>query len=108
MLELRDVVCCYGPVMALKGISLSVAKAQLVALIGANGAGKTTTLKAISGLLHPTAGLTIGDLWQRFDRASHPMQRVERPPPPASPADAAPAVDRQNLPGDVRRLGGKE
>jgi branched-chain amino acid transport system ATP-binding protein len=59
VLELRDVVCCYGPVMALKGISLSVGKGQLVALIGANGAGKTTTLKAISGLLHPTAGSII-------------------------------------------------
>jgi branched-chain amino acid transport system ATP-binding protein len=56
VLELRDIVCCYGPVMAIKGISLSVGKGQLVALIGANGAGKTTTLKAISGLLHPTAG----------------------------------------------------
>src|ERR1700730_13538000 len=52
VLELRDVVCCYGPVTALRGISLTVGKGQLVDLIGANGAGKTTTLKAISGLLH--------------------------------------------------------
>jgi branched-chain amino acid transport system ATP-binding protein len=56
VLELRNVVCCYGPVTALKGISLTVGKGQLVALIGANGAGKTTTLKTISGLLHPTGG----------------------------------------------------
>jgi branched-chain amino acid transport system ATP-binding protein len=56
VLELRDVVCRYGLVMALKGVSLTVGKGQLVALIGANGAGKTTTLRAISGLLHPTAG----------------------------------------------------
>jgi len=61
VLELRDVVCCYGPVPALKGISLMVGKGQLVALIGANGAGKTTTLKAISGLLHPTAGTIVFD-----------------------------------------------
>jgi branched-chain amino acid transport system ATP-binding protein len=59
VLELRDVVCCYGPVMALKGVSLTVGKGQLVALIGANGAGKTTTLKAVSGLLHPTAGTIV-------------------------------------------------
>ena len=59
MLELRDVVCCYGPVAALKGVSLTVGKGQLVALIGANGAGKTTTLRAISGLLHPTAGTIV-------------------------------------------------
>jgi branched-chain amino acid transport system ATP-binding protein len=56
VLELRDVVCRYGQVEALKRVSLDVGKGQLVALIGANGAGKTTTLKAISGLLHPTAG----------------------------------------------------
>jgi len=61
VLELRDVACCYGPVMALKGISLTVGNGQLVALIGANGAGKTTTLRAISGLLHPTAGTIVFD-----------------------------------------------
>ena len=55
MLELRDVVCRYGQVTAVKGISLSVERGQLVALIGANGAGKTTTLRAISGL-RPAAG----------------------------------------------------
>jgi branched-chain amino acid transport system ATP-binding protein len=59
VLELRDVVCRYGQVAVLKGISLTVGKGQLVALIGANGAGKTTTLKAISGLLHPAAGAIV-------------------------------------------------
>jgi branched-chain amino acid transport system ATP-binding protein len=44
---------------ALKEISLTVGKGQLVALIGANGAGKTTTLRSISGLLHPTAGSIV-------------------------------------------------
>ena len=61
MLELRDVVCRYGPVTALKGVSLTVGDGQLVALIGANGAGKTTTLRAISGLLHPAAGTIVFD-----------------------------------------------
>ena len=59
MLELRDIVCCYGQVTALKGVSLTVGKGELVSLIGANGAGKTTTLKAISGLLHPIAGTIV-------------------------------------------------
>ena len=58
MLELRDLVCRYGKVTAVKGLSLEVARGQLVALIGTNGAGKTTTLRAISGLL-PAAGGSI-------------------------------------------------
>jgi len=61
VLELHEVVCGYGQVMALKGLSLRVGKGQLVALIGANGAGKTTTLRAISGLLHPIAGTIVFD-----------------------------------------------
>ena len=61
MLELRDLVCRYGKVSAVKGISLSVGRGQLVALIGTNGAGKTTTLKAISGLLTPASGQIIFD-----------------------------------------------
>ena len=46
----------YGDTQVLWGISLSVQRGQLVALIGANGAGKTTTLKAICGLVRATAG----------------------------------------------------
>jgi branched-chain amino acid transport system ATP-binding protein len=61
VLELRDVVCRYGQVTAVKGISLMVGRGQLVALIGANGAGKTTTLRAISGLLPPAGGKIIFD-----------------------------------------------
>lgn len=56
MLEVRDLVCRYGKVEALKGISLSVKQGQFVALIGANGAGKSTTLRAISGVLSSAAG----------------------------------------------------
>ena len=61
MLELRDLVCRYGKVTAVKGISLQVGRGQLVALIGTNGAGKTTTLKAISGLLPAAGGKVIFD-----------------------------------------------
>jgi len=49
-------VCAYGGIIALKGISLQVKAGQLVALIGANGAGKSTTLRAISGLVAPSSG----------------------------------------------------
>jgi len=56
VLELAEVSCAYGKVTALHSVSLEVEKGELVTLIGANGAGKTTTLRAISGLLAPTAG----------------------------------------------------
>jgi branched-chain amino acid transport system ATP-binding protein len=61
VLELRDLVCRYGKVAAVKCISLTVGRGQLVALIGTNGAGKTTTLKAISGLLPAAGGKIIFD-----------------------------------------------
>jgi branched-chain amino acid transport system ATP-binding protein len=59
VLDINDLVCRYGKVDAIKGISLSVKQGQLVALIGANGAGKSTTLRAISGLLTVAAGKMI-------------------------------------------------
>ena len=56
VLELHDVHVHYGQIEALHGISLRVEAGSIVTLIGANGAGKSTTLRAISGLLTPTAG----------------------------------------------------
>jgi branched-chain amino acid transport system ATP-binding protein len=61
MLEIRDMVCGYGQVTALKGVTLSVRAGQLVALIGANGAGKSTTLRAISGLVPARSGTMTFD-----------------------------------------------
>ncbi len=58
MLELRNVTVSYGTIDALKGISLTVKKGEIVALIGANGAGKSTTLMAVSGVA-PLKGGTI-------------------------------------------------
>lgn len=59
MLEMSDMVCAYGQITALKGVSISVKKGQLVALIGANGAGKSTTLRAISGLIPSRSGKLV-------------------------------------------------
>ncbi len=56
MLEIRDLGVRYGGIQALHGISLSVPQGHIVTLIGANGAGKSTTLRAISGLVPPSAG----------------------------------------------------
>jgi branched-chain amino acid transport system ATP-binding protein len=56
MLSVDGLVAGYGPVRALDGVSLSVPKATITAVLGANGAGKTTLLRSISGLLRPRAG----------------------------------------------------
>ena len=57
MLALNNVeVIFWGTILVLKGVSLSVPKDSITALIGANGAGKTTTLKAISGLIRLERG----------------------------------------------------
>jgi branched-chain amino acid transport system ATP-binding protein len=61
MLEVNDIHSYYGHIHALKGISLTVDKGEIVTLIGANGAGKTTTLKTISGTLHPRHGTIVLD-----------------------------------------------
>lgn len=57
MLVVEGVDAHYGPVQALRGLSLRVGAGEMVALLGANGAGKTTTLRVISGLLAPTLGM---------------------------------------------------
>ncbi len=56
LLEIKNLSVYYGVIQALKGISFSVDRGEIVALIGANGAGKTTTLHTISGLIEPKAG----------------------------------------------------
>ena len=56
MLKVTDLSVHYGGIEALKGISFEVGQGQIVTLIGANGAGKSTTLRAISGLVRPSAG----------------------------------------------------
>ena len=56
ILELLNIESNYGPVQALRGVSLAVAEGKIVTVLGANGAGKTTTLKTISGIIDPLKG----------------------------------------------------
>jgi branched-chain amino acid transport system ATP-binding protein len=56
MLELVDVHTFYGPIEALKGITIEVKQGEIVCLIGNNGAGKSTTLMTVSGILKPSSG----------------------------------------------------
>ncbi len=69
MLELADVHTYYGSIRALRGLSLSVERGEIVTLIGANGAGKTTTLRTILGLVRPRHG-TVSFNGARLDALS--------------------------------------
>src|SRR6204780_4634596 len=69
ILKLSNIESYYGPIMAIRGISLEVPRGRIVTLLGANGAGKTTVLRKISGILDPQKG-TIEFLGK-------PIQRVE-------------------------------
>jgi len=71
LLTLDGISVAYGAVEVLHGVSLRVEAGELVCLLGANGAGKSTTVRAISGLLRPTAG-RISFLGERLDgRPAH-------------------------------------
>ena len=59
MLSVRDLRVHYGNVAAVNGVSLAVGDGEIVAVIGPNGAGKTSTLRAISGLVRPSAGRIV-------------------------------------------------
>ena len=68
ILKLSNVESYYGPIMAIRGISLEVPRGKIVTLLGANGAGKTTVLKTISGILDPQKG--------SIEFSGQPIQRM--------------------------------
>ncbi|MFN3261080.1 MAG: ABC transporter ATP-binding protein [Pikeienuella sp.] len=61
MLEVRDLHVQYGRLVALRGVSFSVAEGEIACIVGPNGAGKSTTLLTVSGVLKPTMGEVIYD-----------------------------------------------
>ena len=69
MLKVNGIHVYYDAIHALKGVTFTVERGELVTLLGANGAGKTTTLKTLSGLLRPRAG--------SVELEGAPLQRVE-------------------------------
>ena len=82
LLEVNNIEVIYNHViLVLKGVSLSVPKGGIIALLGGNGAGKTTTLKAISNLLHSERGeVTKGTILYRGERVAdlNPSELVKR------------------------------
>ena len=82
LLEINNIEVIYNHViLVLKGVSLSVPKGGITALLGGNGAGKTTTLKAVSNLLHSERGeVTKGSISYRGDPVAglDPAEMVKR------------------------------
>src|SRR6476660_6011961 len=56
LLDVDAIETFYGPIQAIRGVSLDVSPGQIVTVLGANGAGKTTVLRTISGILDPEGG----------------------------------------------------
>ncbi|WP_295523303.1 ATP-binding cassette domain-containing protein, partial [Limnohabitans sp. Rim8] len=56
MLRLLNVESAYGPIKAIRGVSLQVRQGEIATVLGSNGAGKTTILKTISGIIDPRKG----------------------------------------------------
>ena len=56
VLAVRNIESYYGPIMAIRGVSLDVRQGQIVSVLGANGAGKTTLMKTVSGVMDPEKG----------------------------------------------------
>ena len=71
MLEVREIHKSFGSVQAVRGVSFTVEKGQILGFLGPNGAGKTTTMRMITGFLPPTSGtaLVCG-----HDVTKHPLQ----------------------------------
>jgi branched-chain amino acid transport system ATP-binding protein len=69
ILKLSNIESYYGPIMAIRGVSLAVSRGQIVTVLGANGAGKTTILKTISGVLDPQKG--------SVEFEGKPIQRID-------------------------------
>lgn len=73
LLRVADLHVAYGHVQAVRGVSIEVGEGDFVAIIGSNGAGKSSTMKALSGVVQPTAGLIDFDGEDVTRMPSHAM-----------------------------------
>ena len=72
-LAVEDLAVSYGKRRAVEGVSLTVGRGEIVALLGANGSGKSTTLRTISGLVRPAQGRV---LYEGRDITREPADRI--------------------------------
>ena len=117
LLELQDIHAYYGNIRALKGVSLSVGRGEIVTLIGSNGAGKTTTLRTVLGTVRPLRG-TVSFGGRRIDRVpTHRIARLGIAQSPEGRRIFAPMTvlenlelgafsrtDREEIPADLERV----
>jgi branched-chain amino acid transport system ATP-binding protein len=76
-LEVTGLEVAYGKITALRGVSLTVGRAEIVTLIGANGAGKSTTVRTLAGLMRPVSGRVVFD---GQETTGHPAESIVRRP----------------------------
>ena len=87
MLELTDIDTYYGPIQALKNVSLTVDRGEIVSLLGGNACGKSTTMKTILGLVKPRRG-----------RITFEGRRIDhRPPSVVVKAGISPVLEARRL-----------
>lgn len=75
LLVVRNLETYYGPIMALRGLSIKVREGQILTVLGANGAGKSTLLKTISGVMEPQKGSVAFDGEEIQGRPPHEIAR---------------------------------
>ncbi|MEA2219150.1 MAG: type transport system ATP-binding protein [Solirubrobacteraceae bacterium] len=73
--EVRDLTKRFGSVEAVKNLSFDIGAGRVTGFLGPNGAGKSTTLRALLGLIHPTAGTALFE-GLRYDELEHPSATV--------------------------------
>ncbi len=101
ILTLTNVESAYGPIRAIRGVSLRVRQGEIATVLGSNGAGKSTILKTISGIIDPRKG-TVHFRGEDITAQDPAHDRSTRPEPRARGARGVPAAVGARQPDDGR------